>query len=256
MGAFLSFLQPLKEEIRYRFRWRYLWKDWFLGRHACLGVEILKHYDQLPKEVNFQKGRSDLLHDYWKRPMDLPRSIALSDLMQRDDVLPLIRQLEFFYCLPKRAPKFIFMDSFSELTDQLFVNKKDGWKFCCGYSDISNSENFSALYECLGHLPLERLKSAYIALFDLFEDRWGVLPIYFLHFPITLETREIFNMRYNHIVKVIEEISSVRPNIHSIRIDESNVAWPVDAPKHLKSFPYHYDQSTYLRFREQIGPTL
>jgi hypothetical protein len=256
MGAVSSFLQPLKEEIRFRLRWRYLWKDWFLGRHACLGYDVLKHYDQLPKEVNFQKGRADLLNDYWKKPMGLPRSTALKNLMQRDDVLPLIRQLEFFNCLPKRAPKFIFMDSFAELTDQLFINKLDQWQFCCGYNDVVHSEDFSRQYECAGHISLGALKSSYLSLFDLFEKRWGSVPIYFLHFPIVLESRPIYVERYHAILKVVEDISKLKSNVLSIKVDDSKVCWPNDTPENIRLFPYHYNDETYLKFKEKIGRIL
>lgn len=256
MGAVSSFLKPLKENIKYRLRWRYLWKDWFLGRHACLGYDVLKHFENLPTEVNFQKGRADLLLSYWGDKSLLPKSSLLAPLMARKDVLPLIRQLEFFNCLPRRAPKFIFMDSFAELTDQLFINKLDQWQFCCGYSDLTDSEQFSEQYECLGHIPLEWLKSAYLSLFDLFERRWGRVPIYFLHFPIALETRPIYIERHHAIVQTIQDISKIRPNVCSIEVDSSQVRWPIDAPENIKSFPYHYDDETYLMFKEKIGEIL
>lgn len=253
MGAVSSFLRPLKENIKYRLRWKYLWKDWFLGRHACLGYDVLKHFENLPTEVNFQKGRADLLLSYWKHKSFLPSSSLLARFMARKDVLPLIRQMEFFDCLPKRPPRFILMDSFAELTDQLFINKLDQWQFCCGYSDLMHSEVFSRQYECLGHISLGKLKSAYISLFDLFEHRWGRVPIYFLHFPIALETRPIYIERYHAIVQAIQEISRLRPNIRSIEVDNSRVQWPNDVPENIKSFPYHYDEQTYLIFKEEIG---
>ncbi|MBU3616725.1 hypothetical protein [Polynucleobacter sp. JS-Polo-80-F4] len=256
MGAVSSFLKPLKEYIKYRLRWRYLWKEWFLGRHACLGYDVLKHFDNLPTEVNFQKGRVDLLLSYWGDRSLLPKSSLIARFMARKDVLPLIRQLEFFDCLPRRAPKFIFMDSFAELTDQLFFNKLDKWQFCCGYSDLAHSEVFSEQYECSGHMPSGRLKSAYTSLFDLFERRWGKVPIYFLHFPIALETRPIYIERYHAIALAIQEISKTRSNVFSVEVDGSKVHWPSDAPENIRSFPYHYEGKTYLMFKENIGRIL
>ena len=173
MGAISFILKPIKENIKYRLRWRYLWKDWFLGRHACLGYSVLKYFENLPIEVNFQKGRADLLLGYCNDKSLLPNSRLIAQFMARKDVLPLIRRLEFFNFLPRRAPKFILMDSFAELTDQLFFNKLSKWQFCCGYSDLAHSELFSKHYESLGHLSLEALKPSYLSLFDLFEKRWG-----------------------------------------------------------------------------------
>jgi hypothetical protein len=256
MGVVSSFLKPLKESIKYRLRWRYLWKDWFLGRHACLGYDVLKYFENLPKEVNFQKGRADLLIQYWHDKSLLPQSNQLSHFMGRDDVLPLIRQLEFFDCLPKRPPKLIFMDSFAELTDQLFLNRSQGWQFCCGYSDLAHDAKFSSQYDSLGLLPLDELKNCYLKLFDLFEERWGICPIYFLFFPIALETRQLFIDRHIAIVNAIHEIAKSRPHLHPIAIDESLVAWPKNMPESLKTFPYHYDETTYVLFKEKIGKSL
>jgi len=207
MGAVSSFLKPLKENIKYRLRWRYLWKEWFLGRHACLGYDVLKHFDNLPIEVNFQKGRADLLLSYWGDKALLPKSSLLASFMARKDVLPLIRQLEFFDCLPKNPPKFIFMDSFSELTDQLFFDRVEGWRFACGYSDIEQNEDFNTAYAGMGLLRTEDIEKYYIKLFSLFENRWGKVPIYFLHFPIALEKRNIFKTRYSAIMMAIDTIS-------------------------------------------------
>lgn len=179
MGVISNLLKPLKEQFKYRIRWRFLWRDWFLGRHACLGYEVLKHYKNLPREVNFQKGRADLLIAYWGNNILLPKSKRLLPVMSRRDVLPLIRQLEFFNCLPKKAPKFIFMDSYAELTDQLFVNSEYGWQFCCGYSDITHRQLFAEEFEAQGLLSLENLKAAYLKLFELFESRWGGCPYIF-----------------------------------------------------------------------------
>ena len=256
MGAVSSFLKPLKENIKYRLRWKYLWKDWFLGRHACLGYDVLKHFDNLPTEVNFQKGRADLLLSYWVDKALLPKSSLLAPFMARKDVLPLIRQLEFFDYLPKRPPKFIFIDSFSELTDQLFANRAEGWRFTCGYSDIEQSEDFNTAYAGMGLLRTEDLERYYVELFSLFENRWGNVPIYFLFFPIALETRELFIGRHKEIMRVVMEISLTRKNLHPIAIDEADVNWPSDLPDELRSFPYHYDEATYILFKEKIGSIL
>lgn len=256
MGVISSLIRPIKEDLKYRLRWRYLWRDWFLGRHACLGYDVLKYYENLPVEVNFQKGRADLLVNYWNKVTPPPKSSRLVSMMARQDVLPLIHQLGYFKCLPKTPPKFIFMDSFAELTDQLFMNALEKWQFCCGYSDIDHNENFNSMYMGLGLLPLQDLQKSYENLFNFFEARWGKVPIYFLHFPIALEKREVFIERYNAIVEVIQSIAESRSHIHSVKIDESRVAWPKDLPEDLRLFPYHYDDATYRMFKEKIDSTL
>jgi hypothetical protein len=252
MSNAVSFLKTFKEHIKYRLRWRHQWRTWFLERHACLGYEVLKYYDGLPKRVNFQKGRADLLSEYWFDKALLPKSSRLKTFMTRFDLLELIRQLEFFSCLPSTAPKFIFMDSFSELTDQMFMSRSEGWRFCCGYSDVRHDEYFSRDYLCEGLIPVEKLKDAYLKLFSIFKTRWGAVPIYFLHFPIALETREVFQGRYREITLAIDEIARDHPHIYSIKIDESKVQRSKDASDELREFPYHYDEATYLLFKKAI----
>jgi len=252
MGAVSSFLKPFKENIKYRLRWRYLWKDWFLGRHACLGYDVLNFFENLPKEVNFQKGRSDILMRYWSSPKLLPVSSTLKQVMARQDVLPLIKRLEYFNCLPINPPKFIFMDSFAELTDQVFVSKNKKWEFACGYSDLIHSEKFSQNYDSQGLLALEKIESAYRNLFEFFRCRWGSVPIIFLHFPIALESRVIYIERYQAIISSIENLRSIYPNLISVSIDEALVRAPHQSSEELQEFPYHYSNETYLLFKEKL----
>lgn len=248
----LSIVKALSETIKYRVRWRYLWRDWYLGRHACLGYEVLKYYSDLPKGVIFQKGRADLLTQYWLNFNLLPKSTLVKKFMTRFDLPDLIRQLEFFNCLPKNPPKFIFMDSFAELTDQMFINRSEHWRFCCGYTDVDHSEEFSNKYVCEGLLPIDQIKQYYLDLIHIFRKRWGAVPIYFLHFPIALESREIFRYRYEEILRIINEIGVENSNFHSIQIDESNIQRPKNLAKELKEFPYHFDEATYLLFKKNI----
>jgi hypothetical protein len=78
------------------------------------------------------------------------------------------------------------------------------------------------------------------------------VPIYFLHFPIALETRAVFKERYKEITLVMDQIASDHPHIHSIKIDESKVQRSMDASDDLREFPYHYDEATYLLFKKEI----
>jgi len=253
LNSLACYISSLKESIKYCVRWQYFWRDWYLGRHACLGYEVLKYYQSLPRVVNFQKGRADLLAQYWSNFNLLPKSARVEKFMTRFDLPVLVRQLEFFDCLPRSAPKFIFMDSFAELTDQMFINRSEHWRFCSGYSDINHVEEFSNQFYSEGLLPVEKIKQAYLNLFNIFEERWGAsVPIYFLHFPIALEKREIFRNRYQEIVRIVNEIALERPNLHPIRIDESGIQMPEDAPQELKEFPYHYDESAYKLFKQKI----
>lgn len=255
MGFISKKFEPLKVAIRHRLRWRFTHKEWFLGRHACLGYDSLSLLQKVPKGLNFQKGRVDILLSLLDGSSPKPRAYTLKELMQRKDILPLIKQLEFFNSLPKKAPKFIFMDSFAELTDQLFRNKRDRWLFACAYSDIKHVPEFENHFESCGLLDLESLEDDYSQLFKSFEVRWGVVPILFLHFPIALECRQPYIDRYKAIIHVIERLEKRFPNLQSIRIDESEVSWPNSTSEELRNFPYHYDSRTYEKFKVELEKT-
>jgi hypothetical protein len=255
MGFISKKFEPLKLAIRHRLRWRFTRKEWFLGRHACLGYDSLNLMSKAPKGLNFQKGRVDLLLSLLSRPSCKPKASALKGLMQRKDIWPLIKQLEFFDALPKKAPKFIFMDSFAELTDQLFRNKRDGWLFACAYSDINHTPQFENEFESCGLLDVGKLEDRYTQLFEAFSARWGVVPILFLHFPIALEHRQLYIDRYQAIIEVIDRLTKRFPNLLPIRIDESEVAWPESTSEELKNFPYHYDPNTYEKFKVELEKT-
>jgi hypothetical protein len=191
-GIYFKKIEPLKLVIRHRLRWRFTRKEWFLGRHACLGYDSLSLLSKVPKGLNFQKGRVDLLLSLLLQPNSKPKASALKNFMQRKDILPLIKQLEFFDSLPRKAPKFILMDSLAELIDQLFRNKREYWAFVCAYGDINYTPQFETEFESCGLLALDVLEDHYTQLFDAFSTRWGAVPILFLHFPIALEHRQLY----------------------------------------------------------------
>ena len=255
MGLISKKFEPLKLVIRHRLRLRFTRKEWFLGRHACLGYDSLSLMAKVPKGLNFQKGRVDILVSLLHKQRSKPRASNLRGFMQRPDILPLIKQLEFFDSLPKKAPKFIFMDSFAELTDQLFRHKRDGWLFACAYSDVQHIPEFEDAFESCGLLATEELEERYIQLFESFAARWGTVPILFLHFPIALEQRQLYLDRYQAIIEVIDKLTKRFPSLLPIRIDESEVAWPDLASEELKNFPYHYDPKTYAKFKVELEKT-
>ena len=255
MGFISRKLEPIKLAIKYRLRWRYTQKEWFLGRHACLGYDSLRLLPNVPREINFQKGRVDLLLSVLNSPSLKPKMSLLQGVMHRNDILPLIKQLEFLDVLPRKAPKFIFMDSFAELTDQLFRHKSERWLFACAYSDVNHSDVFEGRFESCGLLSLQLLEGYYSCLFQEFEARWGAVPILFLHFPITLEGRQLYIERYHAIVNAIKRLSDRYKNLHSIQIDESEVSWPDFRSEELKNFPYHYDDKTYEKFKIELLKT-
>lgn len=218
---------------------------YILGRTACLGNEVLGRLGLSNKLVNHQKSRIDYLcnsalKQYRAKPLFVKKNLA------RPYIYGCIEHQVYDFFKYKQ-PEFIMMDSFSELTDQLFVHKKEGWYFLANYNDIVHSEEFSDTFECLGLLDENQLERSYIDFFEKLEKIYCKRTI-FLHFPTTFDDREKFKARGKLIVQVLSELEKKYDFLHSIHIEDNYVQKAVSGDDDLKDFPYHYSDRTYEIF--------
>jgi hypothetical protein len=229
-------------------------EDYILARVACMGKDIIDLLYLDLKVINIQKGRVDLLYNFIRNKELKPKISYLTKFIFRDDIITLIEeQLLFTWEKKMRAPKYIFIDSYSELTDQLFIHNTEKWMFCSNYSDINHSKDFNDRFKTHGLLEINELKEKYQFYFSELRLKFPNSPIFFLHFPTTLDRREKFKERYRVIKKSIEDIKVKYEPFYSISVDENIVDWPeVNADENLYNFPYHFNQSTYRTFATQI----
>jgi hypothetical protein len=226
--------------------------EYILARVACMGKDVLKILDPNIQIINIQKGRIDLLNKFFVNDKLKPQMHSVHKFICRNDVISLIEeQYLFTWNYEKKPPKYIFMDSYSELTDQLFVHKKKKWMFCSNYSDINHSEVFNKNFSNEGLLDISFLKEHYMLFFDKIRKKFPFTPIIFLHFPTKLDTREKFRNRFEEIKYSIESIKDLYEPFYSISIDEQVIDWPSNIES--KSFPYHFNQETYDTFAREIG---
>ena len=143
------------------------------------------------------------------------------------------------------------MDSFSELTDQLFVHKKEGWAFCSHYSDIEHSSDFDDEFECRGLLSLESLEQSYREYFDWLVTAYPNTQVIFINFPASLDGRDVFKRRAEEIGRVIDLIAREYDCIHVLSVDASDVVH-ADGD----SFPYHFGKITNMAFVTKWGRVL
>ena len=157
-------------------------------------------------------------------------------------------QQEVFRWPVERPPALLFMDSYAELTDQLFVHRRGKWFFSSNYTDLHHDADFERDFECRGLLPLEGLEARYREFFTAFKTEIGNLPIVFIHFPKDLERREKFRTRHEAISAVAME----NPMLHSIEVDEGIVDWSDNPQDRQDAFPYHYNQQTYTNLAGKV----
>lgn len=226
--------------------------QWILGRFACLGREIINRLDNPIKVINLQKARVDYFVESCINPRLLAKPPEVIKHLQRKDIFPFIIQESQLKWLPRKPPALIFIDSFSELTDQLFRHKKNKWQFCCNYSDLQIDKRFNDKFESKGLLQLDILEDSYIRFFKMIRNMYGSTPVIFVHFPITLEKRKKFIERYFAIKEIINSISKGFSPFETI-VAEENIKPPEKISEGLENFPYHYNQETYSYFAERVG---
>lgn len=234
-----------------RRRWKTRKSRWIFGRTACLGLETLPLTGWKLPLLNVQKGRVDVLLGYIKDTSSRPIAAAAATHFARSDIIPLVVQQQTFLWTEARPPAALFMDSFAELTDQLFVHRRTGRQFCANYSDLVHDPLFTEEFECRGLLPAEQIEDAYTRFFSAVRESFGSIPIVFLHYPKTLEHREKFRKRHDQIVDVIAGLASTYEPFTAAQADPNLVRWPENISEKSK-FPYHYHTSTYIDLSRQI----
>jgi hypothetical protein len=212
-----------------------------LGRVACVGQDVfyLKTKGKF-RLINLQKARLDLLMN-WIEGAQRPKSRIVEKWMVRKDVFPFIEQQERLDWLEsKERPQFIMMDSYSELTDQQFTHRKQGWSFCCHYSDLMHTPDFERLFQSNGLLALEDMESTYYRFFNWLEQSSSPKQVVFVHYSTRFDQRAQFKNRAAEILRVMLKLQSSKPYIYNLWLDDTFYY-----PSEGDDFPYHYSPKTY-----------
>ncbi len=227
-------------------------RDWVFGRVACLGQDVFKLLECNLYLYNTQKGRVDFLLKVHENNNANAIRLSVLNFIKREDIKKLVKQQKSFNWKGMGMPKLIFMDSYSELTDQIFINKKNKWSFCSNYSDLSMNQDFDLQFEKGGLMPIAEIENYYRKFFNLLLLKFPDTPILFLHFPVKLDQREKFIERHDCIYQSVENLKGEFGNLFSISIDDSIVDWPEIKINGIESFPYHYNMVTYTTFADKI----
>jgi len=188
----------------------------------------------------------------WFRGGVRPKARKVRSHLARPDIYPLIREQERLPWFKWKDCDYILMDSFSELTDQRFTHKYEGWSFCCHYSDIKHSLVFDSMFECCGLLPISEIEDEYSKFFSFLKSYYPDKPIVFLHYPTVLDDRRKYRERGDEIFRVMNKMEKKYPSIINVYINDDSVRWHEG-----DRFPYHYSRATNDHFvrcwREREG---
>jgi hypothetical protein len=212
-----------------------------IGRMACLGSDLyaLRYQRKYGfRLINQQKVRVDLWLEGLSGAEKLKPELVKSH-MARSDVYPLIENQAALPWLVESKFEFLLMDSFSELTDQKFTHRQEGWSFCCHYSDLVHSVDFERDFQSCGLLPIEDIEQAYTRFFDWFGRECPNKKVIFIHFPTTLDERGLYKERGAEILRVMAKLQVIKPFINNLSVDDKFVEWNEN-----DRFPYHFSKLT------------
>ncbi|MBY0245775.1 MAG: hypothetical protein K2Q03_10000 [Sphingobacteriaceae bacterium] len=227
-----------------------------LTRVACLGAEILKDYGfETRAYVNHQKSRIDFLLSFKDKKMYPEKSIVVNDYLFHKHVLSCIDDQKYdFFNYTK--PDLIVIDSYSELTDQLFVHKKSKKVFLANYTDMLHDDNFKSNYHCMGLINLEDLFKLYRDFFDNIALKYQGVPVVFIHFSTALDDRLKFKERDEKIRSIINELKNRYDFLYAIELENKLVLKSDNINDPQKDFPYHYSSKTYEEFQYKFKEIL
>jgi|GEM_PF-1172759 hypothetical protein len=214
-------------------------------RSACLGKEVfaLVYGEKNYKLVNMQKARVDLLFSWITGAAQRPKAAAVKPYIKRRDIYPFIKeQAKMPWPRAKEDFEFLLMDTFSELTDQKFAHKKEGWSFCSHRSDIDHSAGFGEIFESNGLLKQDDFGKAYENFFGWFEKNYPGKKVIIIHTPTAWA---VFQARHAEILRVLQNMEKTRNYIYNIFLPESQVQW-ADEDK----FYYHFTDKTKKELAE------
>lgn len=225
--------------------------DWIWGRLACLGKDVAHHLGWTSLLVNHQKARADYIVDAILDPGSRTRLPDLDPgLFSRADVFEIQREMSRM-SFPENPPTAIVLDSFSELTDQRFFRKGEGWSFCSHYSDLIG-DRLDGFHKG-GLLAKELMPSVVVGMIGSFRVKWPEVPLFYLHFPAILDERPEFKERESVLSATLRTLQRTIPGVFSIEADPNLVEHDPHATPELRGFPYHFHPNVALDLASKLA---
>lgn len=212
-------------------------------RGACLTNDSLKILNNKFKFRNFQKSRIDLLNNLLLKKIYGPNFLKVHYVNNLLYNLYIDQMYNFWDCI--KTKKFLIIDSYSELTDQLFVIKNSKNYFCANYSDI-NKKYLEDCF-CEGLLKSNLLFEEYNAFFNNIISFNEAINIIYIFFPIHFEKRNKFINQHVEIQNVIFSLKD-KFNLKIIQVPDELLKLP-----RTDNFPYHYNEKVYEYVSQQLN---
>jgi hypothetical protein len=223
--------------------------EYILSRTACLGTDILQILKPNYSIYNMQKNRIDLLNSQLtlKQPSKLKLNFKYLHPIKEFSIKSMVLQQSNNRWMLGKKPRFIIMDTFSELTDQKFIYKNKN-EFFCNYNDVSRELLNIGVIKSEGLLDKESIPSEYFSFFKNINLIFPNIPIFVIIFPSKFETRPELLERAGKISEAIEVCATKFLNLHVISIPDGEIEdKPVDS-----KYIYHYSEKVKRNLANKI----
>ena len=222
--------------LKYYFFSSYFSDTKVLFRSACLINTPIKNISK-NHYLNFQKLRVDVLYKIKNNNLTQPKIFDLF-LLKPFLFTVYFQQLMSFWEKVKEK-EILIMDSYSELTDQLFLNGKN--VFLAHFNDVKSSYASKGI-TCEGLLKEDEIYNYYKLFFDELFFVNPNLTVYFFTYPIIKESREKY-IRRSKLIKDAIKLLSTEYNIVFFDLDKLDYYLREDD----EIFPYHYNSEFYIQ---------
>jgi hypothetical protein len=212
---------------------------WVLSRSACLGNDSLELILPIKRliipRINLQKNRVDHLNFQ----LDGGKTLGVRDgeILEKG-IAKLVKKQEKLGLVKYAKPLFVFIDTYSELTDQKFLTI-DGRVFFANYTDVNEQMINTSQISCKGRIQQGEIFENYMILCQKLRIRWPDVKIIFLAYPNYYESRSAFLDQSLAIEKALDHLAT---SLHDIKIIK--VPYAIVEKEHQEdNFPYHFGNS-------------
>ena len=202
-----------------------------VGRLACYGKDVISA-TRLARLPNFQKSRCDSVISANTRKLSYHELCLL--LLDKSLFSVVYRSVLLNSHLPRRGG-ILVLDTYSELTDQMFIWR--GKRFYANYSDIKPSILKNKDLDCRGLLEIGELESSYMEMCLYFEKR--DTKLIFIEFPWKFDNRDKFKRRGLAIREALEKMATLFPNTYYLKLDSDLITKDL-----TDDYPYHISKNT------------
>jgi hypothetical protein len=212
-----------------------------LSRTACFGSDVILQTALKTKVYNVQKARLDLLSEKQiPKVISIKNLFALFGLVRRNitnlEIVQLLCRQQMLRFWSFRNVKAIILDTYSDLTDQEFIDNQN-CRFFLHHSDVISDRLQDGNLQAHGLIHPEKFAYSLDLFMKIVEERFGTVPVIFIVFPTLKEKREKFIKQNEAIVEILNR---AREKYSNLKIISLGSEYQLTSEDLKDPYVYHY----------------